>query len=81
MSFHSEDCVKYLESGRHLMDEKLESAAKYFKHILNLQVAEGSLTKKHEHQIEYRQNTSLVTAQEMQQEEVVEPHKALLPAQ
>jgi hypothetical protein len=36
------------------MDEKLESAAKYFKHILNLQVAEGSLTKKHEHQIEYR---------------------------
>jgi hypothetical protein len=35
------------------MDEKLESAAKYFKHILNLQVAEGSLTKKHEHQIEY----------------------------
>ncbi len=54
MSFHKEDRAKYVKSGRHLSDEMLESVAEYFKNIFNLQVADGSLVKKHERQIEQR---------------------------
>jgi hypothetical protein len=54
MSFHKEDRVKYVESGRRLSNETLESVTEYFKNIFNLQVADGSLAKKHKHQIEQR---------------------------
>ncbi len=52
MSFHKEDRGKYAESGRRLADETLESLAKYFDNIFNSQVADGSLAKKRECQIE-----------------------------
>ncbi len=52
MSFHKEDRAKYVESGRCLSDEILESVAEYFENIFNLQVADGSLAKKCECQIE-----------------------------
>jgi hypothetical protein len=51
MSFHKEDRAKYVKSGQRLSDETLESVAEYFENIFNLQVADGSLAKKHEHQI------------------------------
>ncbi len=54
MSFHSEDCVKYVESGQRLCDQMFESVAEYFENIFNLQVADVSLAKKCEHQIEHR---------------------------
>ena len=54
MSFHKEDRAKYLESGRHLADETLESLAEYFDNIFNSQVADGSLAKKCERQIKQR---------------------------
>jgi hypothetical protein len=54
MSFHKEDRVKYVESGRHFADEMLKSLAKYFDNISNSQVADGSLVKKREHQIKQR---------------------------
>jgi hypothetical protein len=53
MSFHSKDHTKYVESRRCLSDETLESVAEFFENIFNLQVANGSLTKKRECQIEY----------------------------
>jgi hypothetical protein len=52
MSFHKEDRAKYLESGRHLSNKTLESVAEYFENIFNLQVADDSLAKKLERQIE-----------------------------
>jgi hypothetical protein len=52
MSFHSEDRVKYVKSGQRLSNKRLKSVAEYFKNIFNLQVADGSLAKKHEHQLE-----------------------------
>ncbi len=52
MSFHKEDRAKYVKSGRHLSYETLESAIEYFENIFNLQVADGSLAKKRERQIE-----------------------------
>ncbi len=55
MSVHSEDQAWYVESGRRLSNERmLESVAEYFKNIFNLQVADGSLAKKCERQIEQR---------------------------
>jgi hypothetical protein len=54
MSFHQEDRAKYVESGWRLIEETLESLAEYFKNIYKSQVADGSLHKKHEHQIEQR---------------------------
>jgi hypothetical protein len=54
MSFHKEDRAKYVESGRCLADETLESLAKYFDNIFNSQVADGSLAKKRERQIKQR---------------------------
>jgi hypothetical protein len=52
MSFHQEDRAKYVESGRHLIEETLESLAEYYENIFNSQVADGSLAKKRECQIE-----------------------------
>jgi hypothetical protein len=52
MSFHKEDGAKYVESGRRLNNEMLDSITEYFKNIFNLQVADGSLAKKRECQIE-----------------------------
>ncbi len=49
-----EDRAKYIESGRRLFEETLESLAKYFKNIFNTQVADGSLAKKRECQIKQR---------------------------
>jgi hypothetical protein len=54
MSFHKEDRAKYVESGQHLSNETLKSVAECFKNIFNLQVADGSLVKKCECQIEQR---------------------------
>jgi hypothetical protein len=54
MSFHQEDRAKYVESGRCLIEETLESLAEYFENIYNSQVAHGSLHKKRECQIEQR---------------------------
>ncbi len=51
MSFHKEDRAKYVESGRHLSDETLESVAEYFENIFKSQVADGSLAKKCERRI------------------------------
>ena len=45
MSFHQEDCTRYLESRQRLCDETLETVTKYFDNIYNLQVADGSLKK------------------------------------
>jgi hypothetical protein len=53
MSFHSGDHAKYVESGQCLCDKALESVAVYFEKKINLQVADGSLAKKREHQIEH----------------------------
>ncbi len=53
MSFHSEDCVEYVESGRQICNKTLESVAEYFKNIFNSQVADGSLAKKHKPQIKH----------------------------
>ncbi len=53
MSFHSEDCAKYVESGQSLSDKMLESVAEYFKNIFNLKVVDGSLAKKSKHQIKH----------------------------
>jgi hypothetical protein len=53
MSFHSEDCAKYVESRQRLCNKTLESVAEYFENIYNSQVANGSLAKKSEHQVEY----------------------------
>ncbi len=50
-SFHKEDRAKYIESGQHLSNEMLKSVAEYFENIFNLQVADGSLATKREHQI------------------------------
>jgi hypothetical protein len=54
MSFHKEDGAKYVESGRRLFEETLESLAKYFENIFNTQVADGSVVKKRKCQIEQR---------------------------
>ncbi len=54
MSFHKEDRAKYVKSGRRLSDEMLKSVAEYFENIFNSQIADGSLVKKHERQIEQR---------------------------
>jgi hypothetical protein len=51
MSFHKEDRAKYVESGQRLSNKTLKSVTEYFENIFNLQVADGSLAKKHEHQI------------------------------
>ncbi len=52
MSFNSEDHAKYIESGQRLSVEMLESVAEYFENIFDSQVADSSLAKKCEHQIE-----------------------------
>jgi hypothetical protein len=54
MSFHKEDRAKYVESGRHLIEEMLESLAEYYENIFNSQVADGSLAKKRKRQIKQR---------------------------
>jgi hypothetical protein len=54
MSFHQEDRAKYMESGRHLIEEMLESLAEYYENIFNSQVADGSLAKKRKCQIKQR---------------------------
>jgi hypothetical protein len=54
MSFHKEDRAKYVESGRRLIKETLESLAEYYENIFNSQVADGSLANKRERQIEQR---------------------------
>ncbi len=54
MSFHQEDRNWYLESGRRLCDETLATVSEYFDNIYNSQMADGSLTKKREKQIEFR---------------------------
>jgi hypothetical protein len=51
MSFPQEDRAKYVESGRRLIEETLESLAGYFENIYNSQVADGSLHKKRKRQI------------------------------
>jgi hypothetical protein len=51
MSFHKEDRAKYVKSSRRLSNETLKSVTEYFKNIFNLQVADGSLAKKHKRQI------------------------------
>ena len=51
--------MRYLESGQHLVDENLESVAEFFDNIFNLQVADSSLTKKHERHIEYHAKCEL----------------------
>jgi hypothetical protein len=53
MSFHLEDHNRYLESGRRLCGETLATVSEYFDNIYNSQVANGSLTKKREKQIEF----------------------------
>jgi hypothetical protein len=53
MSFHQEDRNWYLESGRRLCDETLATVSEYFDNIYNSQMANGSLTKKREKQIEF----------------------------
>jgi hypothetical protein len=53
MSFHSEDRTKYVESGQRPCNKSLESVAEYSEYIFNLQVADGSLAKKIERQIEH----------------------------
>ena len=53
MSFHQEDRNRYLESGRRLCNETLVTVSKYFDNIYNSQMADGSLTKKREKQIEF----------------------------
>jgi hypothetical protein len=53
MSFHSEDRAKYVESGQRLSNETLESVTEYSENIFNSQVADGSLAKKCECQIEH----------------------------
>jgi hypothetical protein len=59
MSFHSDNCVKYVESGQHLCDKTLKSVTEYFKNIYNLQVANSSLAKKRKRQIMYRAKRDL----------------------
>ncbi len=54
MSFHKADRAKYVESGRCLIEEMLESLAEYYDNIFNTQVADGSLMKKRKCQIETR---------------------------
>ena len=51
MSFHLKDRNWYLESGRRLCNETLATVSKYFDNIYDLQMADGSLTKKGEKQI------------------------------
>jgi hypothetical protein len=53
MSFYQEDRTRYLKSGRRLYDETLATVVKYFDNIFNLQMADGSLTKKRKKQIEF----------------------------
>ena len=59
MSFHQEDHNGSLESGQCLCDETLATVAKYFNNIFNSQMADGSLTKKREKQIEFRAKCKL----------------------
>ena len=59
MSFHQEDRNRYLESGRRLCDETLATVSEYFDAIYNSQMADGSLTKKREKQIEFRAKREL----------------------
>jgi hypothetical protein len=59
MSFHQEDRNRYIESGRRLCNETLATVAKYFDNIFNLQMADCSLTKKHEKQIKFRAKREL----------------------
>jgi hypothetical protein len=53
MSFHQEDRAKYVESGRHLIEETLKSLTEYYENIYNSQVADGSLAKKRKCQIKH----------------------------
>ncbi len=53
LPLQSKDPAKYDESGQCLSNKQLESVAEYFKNIFTLQVADGSLAKKQEHQIKY----------------------------
>jgi hypothetical protein len=53
MFSHSKDCANHVESGSRLCNETLKSVAEYFENIYKLQVADGSLAKKCEHQIKY----------------------------
>jgi hypothetical protein len=53
MAFCSVDCAKYVERGQCLCNKILESVVEYFKNIFSLQVADSSLAKKLERQIEH----------------------------
>jgi hypothetical protein len=53
MSFHQDDHNRYLESGRRLCDKTLTTVSEYFDNIYISQMADGSLTKKREKQIEF----------------------------
>jgi hypothetical protein len=53
MSFHQEDCTRYLESRQRLCDKTLKTVAEYFDNIYNSQMADSLLTKKCEKQIEF----------------------------
>jgi hypothetical protein len=59
MSFYQEDRNWYLESGRRLCDKTLATVSEYFDNIYNSQMADGSLTKKQEKQIEFRAKRKL----------------------
>ncbi len=59
MSFHQEDRNRYLESRRRLWDKTLATVSEYFDNIYNSQMADGSLTKKREKQIEFRAKREL----------------------
>jgi hypothetical protein len=54
MSFHAKDQAKYVKSGQRFSNKTLESVTDYFENIFNLQVADSSLAKKRERQIEQR---------------------------
>ena len=51
MSFHCSDCSEYVQSGQKLIDEMLDSLAKYFEAIFNTKLGNGSLQLKHEEEI------------------------------
>ena len=59
MSFRQEDRTRYLESGRRLCNKTLATVTEYFDNIFNLQMADGSLTKKGENQSEFRAKSEL----------------------
>ncbi len=59
MWFHQEDRNRHLESGRRLCDKTLAIVVEYFVNIFNSQMANGSLMKKREKQIEFHAKCEL----------------------